>query len=780
MGGRLPLWSTRWRTIWRWSVAGVTVAMFGLAAVFVYEISWRARLVAPRPTLLLSDRHGTFLTQLGNTAHATTVDVPRLNYGYWPLERLPDRVVRATLALEDRRFWSHPGVDPLAVARALWHNLHGGRRSGASTIAMQVARMQQPAQRTLWSKAVEAGTGIALTWRYGRNALLAHYLRLVPYGNGSHGIAHAARWYLNKPVDDLSWAEIALLAAIPQSPTRLNPLRRAGLDRAVRRGHRILDALAQQGIIPVAELALAHHQLQATPLLAPPRRPDALHAVLHYEAMAKEGRLQPSAAADPRIRTTLDLDLQRQVTALARRHLGAWHASGAEQVAVMVVARGTGEVLASVGSSDYRDRHAGAIDFSRIQRSPGSTLKPFIYALALERGQLKVYDVMADLPDGASGIGNADGHFLGPLLPRQALANSRNVPATNLLRNIGLDTTFRFLRTLGLHDLEAPADSFGLSMAIGALPTTLERLVRAYTALSEDGRLMELRWYEGQRWQEPVRVLSVDTARLVTSFLADPMARLPSFTRYGALEYPFPVAVKTGTSQGYRDAWTVAWSEKYIVAAWLGRADDGTMTQVSGVRSAARLVYAIMMQAHGARPGDVDDTSFPPPPGRVAVELCVFSGQRSAGGCGQTLREWADPQDMPPFATAAALQAGADGERLALTIPAPHRAWARDEGYPIDAASPGDVPIRLSITAPEHNSRIWRNPEVPPALNRLALKVVVEPHVPQVVWYVDGAPFALTDPDKPVLWPIQPGTHRFQVRLPLRDGISRPVRVVVE
>src|SRR5262245_30849766 len=234
------------------------------------------------------------------------------------------------------------------------------------------------------------------------------------------------------------------------------------------------------------------------PPLVAPRRPDALHTVLHYEAMAKAGRLQPAAASDPRIRTTLDLDLQRQVTTLARRHLEAWRASGAAQVAVLVVARGTGEVLASVGSSDYRDRHAGAIDFSRVQRSPGSTLKPFIYALALDRGLLKVHDVMADLPDGASGIGNADGHFLGPLLPRQALANSRNVPATNLLRNLGLETTFRFFRALGLHDLEAPADSFGLSMAIGTLPTTLERLVRAYTALSEDGRLLDLHWYEGQ------------------------------------------------------------------------------------------------------------------------------------------------------------------------------------------------------------------------------------------------------------------------------------------
>jgi penicillin-binding protein 1C len=164
---------TRWHTIRRWSVAGAAVAALGLALVFVHEISWRARLEAPRPTLILFDRHGTSLTQIGNAAHATAANAPYLDYGYWPLERLPDRVVRATLALEDRRFWSHPGVDLIAVVRALWHNLHGGRRSGASTIAMQVARMQQPARRTLWSKAVEAGTAVALTWRYGRTALLA-------------------------------------------------------------------------------------------------------------------------------------------------------------------------------------------------------------------------------------------------------------------------------------------------------------------------------------------------------------------------------------------------------------------------------------------------------------------------------------------------------------------------------------------------------------------------------------------------------------------------------
>jgi penicillin-binding protein 1C len=317
-------------------------------------------------------------------------------------------------------------------------------------------------------------------------------------------------------------------------------------------------------------------------------------------------------------------------------------------------------------------------------------------------------------------------------------------------------------------------------MAIGSLPTTLERLVRAYGALAEDGRLADLVWYEGQQRNAAVRVLSADTARLIASFLADPMARLPTFPRYGPTEYPFPVALKTGTSQGYRDAWTVAWSQKYLVGVWLGRGDAGTMTQLSGAGSAARLAHAIMLDIHGAHPGDLEDAGFPPPAGRVAVELCVLGGMRSAGSCGPTLTEWVRPDDMPAVEQPAVLAAQASTERLVLTIPAVHRAWARQEGYSVAEPSTAPDRVRISISSPENNSRIWRNPEMPPALDRLALKAVVEPRVDQVVWYVDGEPFAVADPDQPVFWPVKPGAHRFQVRLPLQNDGSRPVRIVVE
>ncbi len=372
-------------------------------------------------------------------------------------------------------------------------------------------------------------------------------------------------------------------------------------------------------------------------------------------------------------------------------------------------------------------------------RSPGSTLKPFLYALALDRGVLRADEVMQDVPDGAAGIGNADGFFLGPLLPRQALANSRNVPAVTLLRRIGLETAFSALREFGLHDSPGPAARFGLSMAIGSLPSTLQRLVRGYATLADGGRAADLTWLRGVPGAPGPRVVGEDAARQVGQFLSDPMARLPSFPRYGDSEYPFAVALKTGTSQGDRDAWTLAWSSRYVVGVWVGRADAGPMRGASGGRAAAGLANVILLMLHGATRADLTAGFLPVPANRVPRELCTDTGVRNAV-CPARLTEFVQPQPPAPPAEA----------------------------------------VRLSVTAPEQNSRIWRNPEVPAAVNRLVLRAAAEPRVPQVVWLVDGTPVGTADPAKPFLWPMTPGAHRFQVRLPFANTASAAVRVVVE
>ena len=401
----------------------------------------------------------------------------------------------------------------------------------------------------------------------------------------------------------------------------------------------------------------------------------------------------------------------------------------------MVVRRRDRSVLASLGAVGAGAGHD--IDFTRALRSPGSTLKPFLYAQGLEAGLIAPQDVVADLPDGASGINNADHDFLGNLLPRQALANSRNVPATNLLRRIGLNTAFEALRRLGLHRLDGPAERFGLAMAIGALPTSLDRLMRAYATLADDGWDRGLSWFAGES-EAPRRLLSVDATRLVGRFLSDPLARLPSFPRYGSSEFPFAVALKTGTSQGYRDAWTLAWSHDYLVGVWVGRADAGPMTRLSGSRAAAGLAQDLMLRLHGQGRTDLLAGEFAAPPGRVATELCLAG---DGTGCSQRVTEWVLP-----------------------TTP----------------ALPKPPAPRLAIVRPDDNVHVWRNPDLPPSLNRMVLRATAEPPVPQIVWLVNGQPVSVLAPDAPLVWTMTPGRTRFQVRLPLQDTASSPVTVIVE
>ena len=716
---------------------GKRVGWVGAAfAITIAAFIWhRSTFIDPRPTAILSDRHGAFLGQIGQGADG---------YGYWPVPQVPERVSAAILALEDHRFWHHLGVDPLAVLRAARSNLREARRvSGASTLAMQVARMQHPAARGYFAKSIEMATAVTMTARYGREGVLRQYLKLVPFGQNSHGIAHAARWYFDKPVEDLSWAEIALLSAIPQSPAAMNLTTEDGLARAVERGHHALAKLRAEGVITDEDYSHAETDIdQLTPQKHPTRPADALHLVLMTEALTADQR-RPE-----RIASTLDLDIEKRVTDLARKRLDALRAQGAEQMAVMVIDPKSAEVLALVGSSRYSAADSGMIDYAVRSRSPGSTLKPFIYAQALERGDIAPSTILIDDPDNGTGIDNADRRFLGPLLPRQALGNSRNVPAAKLIRVSGLTQTHWFLGNLGLHDGNRPAERYGLTLAVGGLPTGLDRLVTAYDALANDGMLKPLKWYDGQSLSEPRRVLSAQTAREITAFLADPMARLPSFSRMSAVEYPFPVAVKTGTSQGYRDAWVVAYSERYLVGVWMGRPDGRPMAGLSGATSAAMVAHDILIDLHGADSDGLADGEFRLPAGLQPVSLCAETGKPADGRCDHVLSEFPSPASV---------------------------------ASPLQPASLTAMPLvaHLRIATPNNHSTFIQNPELPAPLAFLPLRLAADAGIPQVVWYVDGKPFQVAGTDETVRWPLTVGRHVMQARAPFGDARSGEVEVVV-
>ena len=779
-----------------------TLGLFtGLAAMFLGIQLWeRSELMTPGPTLYSTDRQGRFLGEIASPENKEV--------GYWSVDPLPERVVAATLALEDGRFDRHPGVDPAAVLRAFWQNLRSGHRvSGASTLAMQVARMQTPTPRTYLQKAMEAATALLLTWRHGRRQVLAHYLRIVPYGNRIHGIAYAARRYFDKPAEDLSWAEIAFLTAIPQTPARMNPYTLGGQQAAIRRGQWVLNRLYQSGRMKREEYELACQQIGS--LRIPPfhARPlQSLHALLRLEKRLAEPEIRAALVRRPIVKSTLDLDLQEEVSWRVFESVWQHSAEGAVNGAVIVLDCPTNEVLAWVGSSDYFDSlRAGSIDYTDVPRSPGSALKPFFYALALERGVITPATILDDLERGAGGITNADDAFLGPLLPRMALANSRNVPAANLLNQIGLEEGFDFLRSLRLHDGRAPARQYGLGLSIGGMPVTLEQLVRAYSLFSREGLFGDLIWYQGQPHVESHRLLSEETARQLTLFLSDPLARLPSFPRLGPLEFPYSVAVKTGTSSRFRDAWTVAYSSRYLVGVWMGDPDFKPMNHLTGYKLSAEVARSVLDLLHQDQIHGLADYAFPPPRGYVSRRLCALSGQLAARMCSQVFEEWFRPGAEPAEYCRAHVLVAVDSrdgrpaspatppafveEQLFIDLPPHYAEWMSRAGVPRLPVLAGPVPpgygsaqpiIRLAVHSPENGLRLLRDPESPAESGTLALKAVADPPIPQLAWYVDGRPYKLVDYPYTARWKVQPGEHTFQVRIPQSPIASTSIRVWVQ
>lgn len=749
------------------------LALAGLVASAA--LAPRVRLVDPPPTAIVEDRHGRTLAEVGTGGSGTL--------GYWPVAP-GARLVAATLAAEDRRFGYHPGVDPLAVLRAGLQNLRSGRRvSGASTLAMQLARLQDPGPRTWTRKLVEAATAIGLTLRFGSRAVLDRYLRLAPYGGRIRGAGYAARHYFDRPAEDLSWAQAALLAAVPQAPSAMDLRDPAGRARAGRRAAWILAELGRLGWAgrdELAEAAVELGRLAAVP--APVRPPEALHAVARFEA----GLAGPGATL---VRASLDLDLQRAMTRLVRHEVARHGSDGVQQGALLAVELPAGRVRAAVGSVGWGDPdRAGTIDYTRVRRSPGSALKPFVYALALDAGAIGPGTVLADAGRARGAVGNTDHRFLGPMLPRAALGNSRNVPAVELAERLGTRALLAGLGGLGIPVPEDP-DRYGPGIAIGTLPVTLEELATAYLALAGDGTARPLRWVEGPG--EPgtgPRVLAPGTAALVAHMLADPGARQPSFRRRGHLELDFPMAIKTGTSSNWVDSWAVAWTDRYLVAAWMGRPDHGPMRQVTGYRVAARLVQKAMARLHPERGDGLADHGWPAPPGLVAAGLCPLSGALAGAGCEARVEEYFAPGAVPVEPCPAHRQVAVDrrtgrvpepgtppGEvevRTVVELPARFAAWAVDQGLPQPPMAPAlaDQPVAVRVVSPEPGARLLRDPEGPAELATLGLEAIVDPPQPRLDWYLDGVRLASVGAPYRLRWPVAPGEHRIEARLPGREA----------
>ncbi len=782
----------------------VDCLMVSLVSLAVFISCLDRELHAPRASVLVLDRAGRYLGE---------VPAADGEIGYWALPvRLPEKIIAATLETEDRYYYEHGGVHLPSVLRALWQDLAAGRIiSGASTIAMQVARMQNPGPRGLVRKIKEAAEAQFLIHDYGHDKVLRHYLTIAPYGNRIHGIVRAARYYFDKPPEDLSWLQAAFLAGLPQAPGRMDPYKPIGLWRAGKRARLILNTLRARGLIDESELSWAlGSDLQL--VQRPQRLEDALHAVLRICRMAR-------SRSGPILRSTIDLEMQSKVAGILRQNLLQLRQRGAGNTAAIVVDSASGEVLAYTGSADYfDDENRGAIDYGDIKRPPGSALKPFVYGLALAAGD---FTAASELPDINVEFDRQGGRvylprnithtYLGPMLFREALANSRNIPALRVQEAVGVDNTLDFFRRAGVSGISMDPDRYGLGLVLGNLHVTLEELVGLYGILANDGRTLDLRWFLDDGPLSTRRLLPPGVARLITNILSDPLARMPSFPRGNALEFDYAVAAKTGTSQGYRDAWALGFSDRLLVGVWLGNHDWRRMNHLGGLYGAGQAMHDIMDRVmRHYRPYRTLLAEFPPPADYLARTICPLSGKLATASCPRRLLEYFVPGSEPyedcPYHHLVkidkrnGLLAGVGQnscpkvfvkQMVMPSLPERYEPWARAQHIelaprelsPLCGLSAGtlaqDDPPKVVIEEPRNNARYLWDPDTPAEFSTLRLAASVHPRGEEIVWLVDGVPVAKVGYPYEYRWSLTKGRHVIEASLAHRPISSKPITVTV-
>jgi penicillin-binding protein 1C len=571
--------------------------------------------------------------------------------GAWRLAARPEEVSPAYLALliayEDRRFRHHPGVDPLAAGRALWQWLRHGRIvSGASTLSMQAARLAgDPAPRGLAAKAKQAFRALQLEWHLGKDAVLALYLTRAPFGGNLEGVRAASLAWFGKEPLHLTLGEAALLIAIPQSPAATRPDRHPEAAKAAR--DKILTLLATRGAI--SERAAEEARAEPIPTTRRPLPFLAPHAALALRETS------PSAA---RIATTLDRDLQIAVEALLRQELPGLAPEAT--IAALVADHRTGTIRAYVGSADFFDaRRQGQVDMARAIRSPGSTLKPFIYAMGIDLGLVHPETVVRDAPTrfGDYQPENFQRHYMGEVTIRTALQESLNVPAVGVLDAIGPERFAAHLGQAGATLKLAGGEKPGLPIALGGVGTTLGDLVALYAALGNDGKARTLRLAAHEPAAKEARLVGSGAAWHVARILEAAPPPIDAVPRATAGR-PLDIAYKTGTSYGYRDAWALGYDGRFVVGVWVGRPDGSPSPDRFGRNTAAPLLFKLFDLIPESRSGEA---------GRAMAAKPAEAAELRHASLPPTLRRF-EPRPPRHAATASAASAGA-APPLVLSFP---------------------------------------------------------------------------------------------------------------
>lgn len=790
------------------ALAGVVVAPLFWLGVLAMATPLPPELGHPdeyRASVRVTDRDGALLREV------RADDASRARW--IALDDAGERVAQAFVAAEDKRFFSHPGIDPVRVASAAVDDARSRRVvSGASTLTMQLARLTRPHRRSFVGKVGEAAMALRIEASLSKRTILEEYVNRAPFGDGVRGVDAASRYYFDKPPKALSLGEAATLAGIPRGPAVYDV--RKHPDRVLRRRDRVLGRMLEAGFITRDE----HDRAVREPLTPQLRRGSfgAPHLVAALHEGTASPHVPPLTHVASGVRTTIQADLQSEaehVVAATLRGLADRHVTAAS---VVVLDNDSGDVLAWVGSPRWDDeRNLGHNDGVRARRQPGSALKPFVYGLAMESLDMGPATILPDVEltlRGATSTWtprNYDGRFHGPVRMREALASSLNVPAVWTANEVGPGAVLARLRALGMATLTESAEHYGPGIALGDGEVQLLDITNAYATLARRGVARPVRPVRSVtlttgadlelRWPAEVRVLPEWEADLLTDVLADDRARVGAFGERSALDLPFRVAAKTGTSKGFRDNWTIGYTREVTVGVWVGNFDGSPMEGVSGITGAGPIFHGVMAAAMRGRT---------PRPFEVSAELeevsvCPLSGRAAGPACGHAVRELArkdahehrEPCNMHEHVRideSTGLRAGAACRDHVATrsferFDPPYTAWARASarpvaperwsprcGAPLGASAGGGVALRYPIDG----TRFVLDDSKPVALQTIPIAAEA-PAGATLSLLVDGARVGAPDERGDLRWRPLRGEHVLSVEAK-GFGTSGPVRVRVD
>jgi penicillin-binding protein 1C len=722
-GGRTARPATFWRGMGAGSLAFLVFAAFllGLGLISYAVIAGSLPLPSELEGRASAFQSTRIVDREGNLLNETLDPNAGLRTAV-PLDRMSPYLIGATIATEDANFFAHPGVDPVALVRALYYAvLERDIVAGGSTIPQQLVKMLLLSpERTFTRKVNEAVLASEISRTYEKQDILRIYLNEIYYGNFSYGAAAAAETYFKKDVADLTLAEAALLAGLPQLPTYYDPYTQQ--DRAKRRQGIVLGLMVEQGVITPQEADAAWQE----PLTYHPVEfnLEAPHFTLYVRQQLEE-LLGPAAlGAGLRVETTLDPRLQAEAERIVANNVGGLAENNVSNGALVAMRPDTGEILALVGSADFNNVEIdGQVNMALAPRQPGSTIKPLVYLATFEQpgrpleerwtpGTL-IADIREAFPDGANPPyvpENYDGREHGLLPLRQNLGNSYNIPAVRALQQAGIPEFLALAQRTGITTLTRP--DYGLSLSLGAGEVPLTEMTSAFAAmgnsgvrrppvtirkitdstgnvLCEMGTAQPCQAHAGAGEQ----VLNPVDAFLMTDILSDNEARSAAFGPNSLLRLDRPAAVKTGTTNDIRDILTIGYTPQLVTGVWVGNADNSPMRNVSGVTGAAPIWNQFMTVAHAGEPV----MEFLPPPGVRQFEVCADTGTQPSRACPERRMRWF-AEDRPPLPPERDLwqtfrvdrntgQLATDAtppdqieERTWKVYPEPYRAWAQAHG----------------------------------------------------------------------------------------------------